>query len=382
MNRIHETAAAAVTAAALMGGHEAQAAPREQPAQAEVAQQQARTLNLPQSVLGGPDVTERTSVNNGVETTVMDVTDTRPWASHFSQSPEASEKQTDAQRQVFTFGVDKLASEGKKIDSVSFEGFASDEAQDKAVDAPTAGLGVADAENVELANTRAHAVGAEDEQIIDNITGENVPVTYKPGVEVGRGDLAAKEVELAHQLHMTPDDLMQKFNTDPASLPMDVQNTLAPLVSDRHVVAEITATRELPITGVERPGDSGKPTPTGHDTPTVPVPGTHDTQDNTPQVNSNPAPQAEPSQPHHGVDQPAFTAENTPFINTPDAVLPPSTVVSPSNYGPAATAAKGIAGPQQVPAAFAGSHKQPRPYSYSGKSGSRSARTHGGNLNR
>lgn len=379
MSRMHETAAAAVTAAAMLGGHEAQAVPQpEQPAQVEVAQQ-AKTLSLPQSVLGGPDIIERSSVNNGVETTTMDITDTSPWAPQFSKSLEGQAPQTANDRKVFTFGVDKLKSEGKYIDDISFQGFASDEARDRQIDQASAGLGITDPENVELADARAHAVGAEDQQIINDMTDQNVPATYKPGIEVDRSDLAAKEAELARQLRMTPSELMQRFNTDPASLPAEVQSTLEPLVGDRRVVAEITATRQLPTAGPERPGDSGKPTPTSHDIPVIPAPGTPDTSAPQPTAGQ----QTEPSHPHHSVDQPMLIAEDSPIIaDTPITdVLPPAT--GPAGYGnsgQAITPYKGIAGPQHMAStSYAYSHKQPRPYNYSGKSGLRGARSHGGN---
>jgi hypothetical protein len=217
------------------------------------------------------------SVDN---TRLISVPVDRPWARKYSADPAAIKTPESQEMSPFVTSLGKLAANGERVKSVTAQGFASDEAETNApkTTIEAAGLGEANPENVELADTRAHAVGPAAEAATKAVTGQEIPVQYLPGNEVIDAQFAQREANLAAQLHTTPLKLAKEYNRQPEQLPEHVKDQLDRWQQDRRVDLTVVSTKN--DDGV-RPNQAkyGQPVggdghrigeiPEGHQEPTV-----------------------------------------------------------------------------------------------------------------
>lgn len=172
----------------------------------------------------------------------------RPWAFEFSNSPEAHAKPDSEDMQEFTGALDAIKANNETLnpEETTAKGFASDEADTfNAKGELTPGLGVANPENVTLAEDRSRAVSTVAKAAIKGILGRDVEPKIEKGEEVIDPVFAQKEAELAAQLHMTPIELAAKYNHG-AELPKDVKDQLDRWIHDRRVDLKLVSQKEVP----------------------------------------------------------------------------------------------------------------------------------------
>lgn len=167
----------------------------------------------------------------------------RPWAREFSDDPMAGKPLESSNLQLVTGLVQNVMRRGGVITSVGIEGHASDDDDSaKGLDSASAGLGIANPKNVELADKRARVAGPAVGLAVEAVTGYGVPVDYLPGKEDIDAELATQVDRVADNLGTTALDLATTYNRKPNDLSASVRDMLGELKQGRRVDVTIHET--------------------------------------------------------------------------------------------------------------------------------------------